>query len=239
LLHFDGANNSTTFTDSSSYAHAVTAADNAVISTTQSKFGGASGYFDGDGDGVTVPDGAEFAFGSGNFTIEAWVWPINASTAVGGIYGQRQGGSGDGYGIVLYVLNGSTHLVVSESGTDWNINFSGEVPVVSGEWSHIALVRNGNNWTVYVNGVVSQTINSSIAVHDANGSPSAGNAGFAGQYFYGYIDDLRVTKGVARYTAPFTPPDAPFPNSGPALPTAPAPSLWKSETLRPLYHWST
>ena len=76
LLNFDGANNSTTFTDSSSYNHTGTAYGNAKISITQSKFGGSSGYFDGTGDYVQFPYNSIFDLSSGDWTLEAWFYPI-------------------------------------------------------------------------------------------------------------------------------------------------------------------
>ena len=74
LLHMDGTDGSTTFTDSSSYARAMTAAGNAQIDTAEFKFGTASGLFDGTGDSVQTPNGADFQF-LGDFTVEAWVRP--------------------------------------------------------------------------------------------------------------------------------------------------------------------
>jgi len=73
MLSMDGANNSTTFIDSSQNALAVTAVADAKISTAQSKFGGSAAYFDGTGDYLTVASNAAIAFGLGDFTIECWV----------------------------------------------------------------------------------------------------------------------------------------------------------------------
>lgn len=211
LMHMDGSNGSTTFTDSSSSARTLTATGGASISTTQSKFGGASGYFDGDGDGVTMADSDDFAFGSGNFTIEAWVYPLNGTPA-NTIFSQRAFGTETQLAIALYVSSGSTYLVVSSDGGEWEIDAGGSVSVPDNQWSHIAMVRNGSQWRVYVNGQVSQTTTSEISVYNSTADGGVAQS-TAGQYFYGYIDELRVTKGVARYTAAFTPPTAAFPNA--------------------------
>ncbi len=72
LLHMDGSNGSTNFVDSAQ-SRSVTANGNAQISTSQYKFGGASGYFDGSGDYLTVPDSSDWTFGTGDFTIDLWV----------------------------------------------------------------------------------------------------------------------------------------------------------------------
>jgi hypothetical protein len=73
LVGFDGSDGSTTFTDESGAAHALTAVGNVQVDTAQSKFGGASGLFDGAGDAITAADSAAWHFGTGDFTVEAWV----------------------------------------------------------------------------------------------------------------------------------------------------------------------
>lgn len=73
LLHCDGTDGSTTFSDNGVTGHTVTANGNAQIDTAQSKFGNASGLFDGTGDYLTIPDHADWNFGTGNFTIDAWI----------------------------------------------------------------------------------------------------------------------------------------------------------------------
>ena len=80
LLHMNGANSGTTFTDSSSFARTVTTYGDAKTSTTQSKFNGSSGLFDGTTDRLSVPASSDFNMGSGDFTIETWIYP----TTLGG-----------------------------------------------------------------------------------------------------------------------------------------------------------
>src|SRR3990167_5787652 len=81
LLHMDGADASTTFTDE--VGHVFTPAGNAQIDTAQSKFGGASGLFDGTGDYITTPNSADFDPGTGSFTAEMWIRPA-ALTGIDG-----------------------------------------------------------------------------------------------------------------------------------------------------------
>ena len=79
LLHCDGSNDGTTFTDSSSNAHTVAVGGNIVTKTGEKKFGTASAYFNGgSGNKLTVADDASLRFGTGDFTIEAWVYPVSA-----------------------------------------------------------------------------------------------------------------------------------------------------------------
>lgn len=78
LLHMNGSDASTTFTDQR--GHTFTAAGNAQIDTAQSKFGGASGLFDASGDYISTPDSDEWSFGSGDFTIECWYRPTRTNS---------------------------------------------------------------------------------------------------------------------------------------------------------------
>ena len=206
LLNFNGSNGSTTFTDSSPNNLAVTATGGAAISTAQSKFGGASAYFDGNGDYLQVSNEGEFDFGTGDFTIEAWVYPTDASYP-NTIVGKRGSGESD-LAFVLYVLGGTTHLVVSSNGTSWELNGSGTATVNNNAWGHIALVRKGSTFSVYWNGVLSQSFSSSSSIFNSSVPLRIGGGGAANQDLVGYIDDLRIVKGIALYTANFTPPTA-------------------------------
>jgi hypothetical protein len=200
LLHMDGTNGSTTFTDSSSNSLTVTANGNAQISTAQSKFGGASGLFDGNGDYLLVPaDGT--AIGTGDFTIEGWIRTI----------------AGNGYRCIvsldpssdnnsLYVI--SNAIIWYDSGDRCqSTTFSNDV------WYHVAVTRSSGTVRVFLDGTVSGTTFSSTANIGNNTTRISTRGAATGEWFHGYIDDLRITKGVARYTANFTAPTAPFPDS--------------------------
>lgn len=207
LLHFDGANGSTTFTDNSPNPKTVTANGDASISTAQSKFGGASGYFDGTGDFLTIPSNSDFQFGTQDFTIECWIYcQENPSGNYAALIDIRNTASGAG--AVLFAVNSSRKLIYySDIQLTSNLSFS------LNTWTHIAITRASNTVRFFINGALdsqsdtdnaSKTQNPTIyigRVYD-NNNPA----------FKGYIDDLRVTKGVARYTATFTPPTAAFPN---------------------------
>jgi hypothetical protein len=216
LLHGDGANGSTTITDSSPTPKTVTAAGNAQISTAQSKFGGASLAFDGTGDYLTTPHSSEFDFAAGNFTIECWV----RLAAVGQQWVFSQTVNGAGYVPIHFGVSSSSgqnrvYFLGSFSGTGWEINGSftrGATEVTLNTWHHIALVRNGANFSAYLNGVADLSVTpAQSALMSTTATPYIG-AGSAGSSVNGYIDDLRITKGVARYTGTFTPPTAAFPD---------------------------
>lgn len=230
LLHMDGADGSTTFTDSSGNALAVTANGNAALSTAQSRFGGASAYFDGVDDYLEVGDPAEFNFGADDFTVEGWVYPT-AGSGVNTIISKRSAYEAD-LSWVLYVLGGSTHLVVSFDGASWGLNGGGSAPVPDNQWSHVALSRQGGDWRVFVNGLISQTFFSSESIYDSQEPVRIGTAIVQAQDFVGYIDEFRITKGLARYTANFTPPSQPFwPVSGGTSSTTNPPAVFVDTSI--------
>jgi hypothetical protein len=213
LLHGDGANGSTTITDSSPTPKTVTAAGNAQISTAQSKFGGASIAFDGTGDVLTIPDNSVFDFGSGNFTIEGWIYQATPTTGLRLLYAKRTIPS-PGISNVAVAVNGGTMTAWAASGTaSWDIvNGVTFGAATTNTWTHFAVVRNGTAFTGYLGGVGTSLGTSSATIINTASSVSIGGDTDGTSAFAGYIDDLRITKGVARYTANFTPPTAPFPD---------------------------
>jgi hypothetical protein len=213
LLHMNGANTSPAFTDNSPLPKAVTALGNAQISTTQSKFGGASGLFDGTGDYCQTPNNAAFQFGSGDFTIEYWVYP----TSLTGIkqHINPDNGSNTSYAILT---SGSALLyyLSSVGGSSWNVASGVSIGTATlNTWQHIALVRNGNVFTPYLNGIAGTTTTSSATLFNFTSKLTIGSDGPVTPLtpFQGYMDEVRITKGVARYTANFTPSTAAFPDA--------------------------
>ena len=216
LLHGNGTNGSTVITDSGPLLLPVTAVGNAQISTAQSKFGGASIALDGAGspmDRLTIPTGtAGLQFGAGDFTIECWVYRLDASSNAVVLALQGNLATPAGSSVIFYVSSSGNSDVYSGSSTFGVV--SPNPPL--NEWAHIALVRSGTTLRSFLNGSVVGTNASlgSAAIND--GIPTYPNTigSFATNTngFNGYIDDVRITKGVARYTANFTPPTAQFPD---------------------------
>ena len=175
----------------------------AKISTAQSKFGGSSIYLDGTGDYLTIRNSQNFAFGSGNWTIELWIY-LNSSARQG--FAALGDASGTNVSWEIGVnASGKFRLLTQTSGGQ--ITMDGTTTPTTGIWYHVAGVRNGGTATLYVNGVAEAT-SSSLST---NSLTTETNAIQVGKYSYGfelngYIDDLRITKGYARYTANFTAP---------------------------------
>ena len=218
LLHMDGANNSTTFLDSSSFARAVTASGNAKISTAQSKFGGASGYFDGvNTTKVSLASGTAFEL-SADFTVELWAYWLGTSDNIGGtdfdiLVCTSNAADADGW--LLLQLAGTLYFLGSTGNGSWVTVLGSGASLPANQWAHVALNRSGSDLALFLDGV-------NVASTSSATSYAASDSVYVGHYpvingsvpttFNGYIDELRITQGVARYTANFTPPTAPFPN---------------------------
>ncbi len=206
LLHMDGTQGSTNFTDE--FGHTVTANGNAAISTAQSKFSG-SANFDGAGDYLATPNSNDWNFGTGDFTVEFWIKP----TAI--VHDN---------GIISAGNNGSTGWQIALLGTDrivfYNSNGlirqSAPGSLTPGVWQHCALVRSGNTVQWYINGVASGSSSnaSGVSINSDGHGLNIGRyiIGVNSDYYNGYLDELRISKGLARWTANFTPPSAAYSN---------------------------
>jgi hypothetical protein len=189
---------------------------NAQISTAQTKFGSGSMYFDGTGDYLYSVWKPNLELGSGNFTIEFWIYAVGGNSlycwstdwhyAMSWNYG---GASSNRVGIWAS-SNGSTWNIFNADGGGNGISTG---TISTNTWTHVALVRNGSAWALYLNGTSAWTGTSSATIVTRTDTFRIGgpwpNSGPAD--FNGYIDDFRMTKGIARYTSNFTPPTAAFP----------------------------
>jgi len=209
LLHCDGGDNTTVFTDTSFNPHTVTPVGGAKISTAVSKFGGASAYFDGTGDYLTLDGSSEFAFATGDFTIEFWVYPTVVNGISKFIYDAR-GGSGDG-GYASIYIDPSNTLAVRVNAA---VIIQSASALSANTWYHIALTRSGTSTKLFQDGVQKGgTYSDSVNYAIGGSGPVIGANAYSlpgGNTFIGYMDEIRVTEGIARYTANFTPPVAAF-----------------------------
>jgi len=175
----------------------MTSVGNAAASSDTSNFYSGSFEFDGTGDGISTPDNTDFEFGGGDFTVECWVKQDDTSgfdQFVG-----KYGGSSDGEFIVG--KNGNTPTFYwQDSGGNNNINATNFRGNTNG-WYHMACVREGNVFTMYINGVCENSTTDATTIkttsnkltvgieHDGSSSP-----------FNGYLQDVRIYKGVAKYS---------------------------------------
>lgn len=216
LLHFNGADASTTFTDNGPAPKTYTANSGAVISTSQSKFGGASGLFTG-GANISTPYSTDFEFGTGDWTIELWVRPTDFDD--GRMLLSRRNNSSSAP-FELYSASGNLAIRVRNAADDAyqaSGGFGSGSAISSGSWQHVAVVCSGQVVKMFKDGVAAATTFTLTSAIGTSGNGLYIGTGWASGYpFNGYIDDLRITKGVARYTANFTPPAAPFPETEPS-----------------------
>lgn len=175
---------------------------NAQVSTTQAKWGTTAIYFDGTGDYLLVPYNKRQDITQGDFTIEGWFYRgatgvehniINNRFTTGGCLWRINSGN-----TVSFTLLGQS--TITSTGT-----------ISANTWTHIAVTRSGANLRIFING----TIDGSSSSY-ANGTASTtvlriGSDENLTNVFNGYMDDLRITNGYARYTANFTAPTAAFP----------------------------
>ncbi len=214
LLPFDGANDATSTTDESDSNHTVTFNGSADISTAQSKFGGSSLYLPGGGsDWINIAGSSDFNFGTGDFTIELWMYRTH--TSQGFVFETRGGEDTTSTDGISFYLGGGGNDEIRVA-----INRSDVIDInqdhqTNDQWQHFAIVREGSTLTLYIDGTARGSGSNStdfnrtrpIRIGNFHGSSSGGYG------FQGYIDDLRVTKGLARYTSNFTPTSAAHPTS--------------------------
>lgn len=176
----------------------------AQASAAQTKFASRSIYFDGSGDWVTVPDSTDLRPGTGSFTWEFWWYPT-ALTGYRTPLTKGYAGAGD---LALQTGNGDGKLNVVISGS---VVVASTIAVTVNTWNHVAVVRDSTTLTIYINGTSGGTASNSSNI---NSTSAVGVGDASGGSLYpsaGYMEDVRITKGVARYTANFDPPTKAFP----------------------------
>ena len=183
----------------------ITLSGDTKSSTTQTKYGSSSIYFDGTGDYIRDDAALEGITSSTPFTIEAWVYPTS-----------NLGGTGtdsmDFIGINT-LASGSNTLTLGNRIVRKNSTTYDSTDLSLDQWHHIAYVYDGSNSKYYINGSLDITISGTVDnLEDCSlligAEADAANAGSLGNYFNGYLEDVRITKGLARYTSNFTPPTA-------------------------------
>ena len=166
---------------------------------------GGSGYFDGSGDYLSVPDNDAFSFGSGEFTIETWIYPTSSGDRR--FYNQYQ----DSNNQCFIRLNNSTNLIAVNFivGGSSIFSFNSSTAVTLNAWNHVALVRSVNTITLYLNGSSVGTASYSGSILNYSAPLLISTYDGTNEAFLGYIGSMRVVKGTAVYTSAFTPPTAP------------------------------
>ncbi len=215
LLHMNGANNGTTFTDDSKggSTHTITRYG-AVTKTAVKKFGTASGYFDGDADYLTIPDSDDWYFNNTDHTIDLWFRPTVLDNATRLMFGQSDSSATASSRQSQLILKGGTDILqyaVWDDTTTRHDSDQGTTALVVDTWYHIAVVRNGDEIIIYLDGVQEITFDiTGVTMQNATGKFGIGTIGDlpAGTGFLdGYIDEFRISKGIARWNKDFDVPN--------------------------------
>jgi len=208
LLHGDGTNGArnNTFLDSSTNTFSITQNGN-TSQGSFSPYGPNWSNFFGGSSSITAPDSSAFDYGSGDFTLECWIFPTttNSSTLLtaqtsGGIYGPCN----------LFFSSGALELYSSSNGSSFDVASGASVgtPAVN-QWSHVAVSRSGTSIRCFLNGTVTSTTTSSATLMNATGTFQIASRN-GSEFYSGYVSNFRVVKGTAVYTGSFTPSTTPL-----------------------------
>jgi len=216
LLHMNGADGSTTFTDVSANAHTVTPEGTAQIDTDQSKFGGASGLFDEAGVAdLVVTDHADFNFSADNvFTYETNIRATTHPFIPGAINGGTifiHATDDDNFVRLNLYNDGHLEFVVNNTGSSQALN-TPALAITAEAWHHIRVVGNGTNYYVFVDGTIRNQAAITEDMKDFTGNFIIGTGT---GWFTGWMDEFRISN-AARSTAAFEPPTREFPLTGTA-----------------------
>jgi hypothetical protein len=224
LLHFDGADNAATTTDSSSYNHPVTLHPDAVIDTAQSKFGGSSLLLDGT-EGTRASVAAQFGIAKHHFTVDCWVRLDEANSGDFPMVCEIGDNRDDGIAMGLTLGNPGENQTWHPSVWGNRAADTGYgVAVTPGQWTHLAWSADAEYVRMYVDGVEAgaAAVNSEASLTATSNAVTVGGTATSGLYswgwddygvfnpgvnvlFAGHIDELRIVVGRAEWTAGFTP----------------------------------
>jgi hypothetical protein len=203
MVHADGVDGTTSFSDASGSGHTLTAVGQAQIGTSQFKFGGSAAQFDGSGDYITAPDHADWTL-PGDFAIDAWVRPTSLATATRGIISHRT--DNNDYWAFGVSTTGVLFFEVMVGGVVTIQATSAAAAVVINVWTHVAVTRSGTTYRLFVNGALVATVVDADAIANHTGELRIGTtAASTTTTWAGHIDELRLSH-VARWTAAFTVP---------------------------------
>lgn len=206
LIHSNNRDGSNTFDDSGAAAtcpHAITANNNVHHETDAEKFGASSIYFDGTNDYLSLGASGDWDFGADNFTIATWVKTSSVSLDAR-IIQHFQAGGGDGW--LLRIASGAINFMALGTGIDISTGAGQN----DNTWRHVAVVRNGNDFILYINGVATAGSSSAAAINNlAFGMHIGCNSDESADY-EGYQDEIIIKKGTAEWTTDFTPPSLPY-----------------------------
>lgn len=207
MLAMTGADTSTDFPDTSLTPKTVTAAGGAAISTAQTKFGSGVGKFNTANARLSIPNSSDWNFGSGDFTIDTWIYMTAAPAVAGTIWGADITNTTSN----MYLRVDTNRQAYADfnggsGGGGWSIAAAAGTAIALNQWVHVALVRSGNNWNIYIDGTSGSSTTNAGSITDQSTTRCIGGVDVDDRNIVGYLSTFRVSKGVARWTSNFTPP---------------------------------
>lgn len=195
LLHGTGSNGGTSFPDSSSHHYTATPSGAAQTSTAQYPYGsGSSMLFDGSSAYLTIPSAAPLNLQASNFTVEGWVYQT-ASAAVAGVVTKRQNGGNLGWN---FYIDSGQHLALYSDNAG-GVSSTATVPM--NQWSFVAWCLSGTSLSMYIDGVLANISALPYSGLVDNLYDMLIGSGHQTEYYFpGYLSEIRITKGVARYS---------------------------------------
>jgi hypothetical protein len=196
--------------DKSQSVKTITLNGDVKSSTTQTKYLSSSMYFDGTGDYITLSDSDAREFGGGDFTIELWV-KTTIATQYATLLSRTPTAFGSGMWSILMnttASGGQVGVYVGDYSTGASLVTTSGASIRDDSWHHVAVVRNGSSFVCYIDGTSRGTGSWAGSITNIAGDIYIGADQNYGRNWQGYMSDLRITKGLARYTANFTPPTA-------------------------------
>ncbi|MDP3790309.1 MAG: putative Ig domain-containing protein, partial [Candidatus Omnitrophota bacterium] len=207
LMHL---NSETGFTDTSASPHAVTKYGGASIDTAVKKFGTGSLTLDGSSGYLSAANNGDWDFGLGDFTIDWWEYRTRNT---GASIIRNASSTYPAFILGYNNVGGTLDIYMSSNGSGWDVAGGRSLgPVTLNGWHHYAVVRNGNNFYAFKDGIQTDTWTSSASLKTNSNPLSIGR--YLSTYFQGSLDEIRVSKGIARWTSNFTPAAAEYSGSG-------------------------
>lgn len=220
LAGFNGTDGSTTFIDESSAAHTMGSNNTAQLDTAQAKFGVSSLLLDGSLDWVNSADSADWDLAAGDFTIEGW-WRTVDNTVTQSFLGQWNTTGNQRAWWLLYQPSGTPDVIQfvrSTNGSAGVVVLTANWTPVNDTWYAVCVDRSGSTWRLYIDGVMVATYTASETIFNSTTELRIGAVTSSGgnQFEWdGWIDEVRITKGVGRYASDggYAVATSPFPRS--------------------------
>jgi hypothetical protein len=185
----------------------VTKLGGALQSLNRSRFGGKSWYFDGVDDYLTIPDSDDWDFGSGNFTIDFWIYKLSRDGDYNFVAAHMDDSSSAWY-LSSGIDSGNMEFYDYTATTNCRLYSGSALPL--NQWVHVALVRNVTTISMYFNGQLTNAAACTGSLSTGTSTLGVGARSSGVNYINAYIDELRISKGIARWTSNFDPPDRPY-----------------------------